>query len=300
MITSTSSLMNLRGVWRENHPLGAYTSWRVGGVARYFYQPANLLDLQIFLKEIPADLPIVWLGAGSNVLIRDTGIAGLVVCVRGCLGDCKLQSSGRILVQAGVSCSKLLQIGVREGMLDMAFLAGIPGTIGGALAMNAGAYGDTIWQHVSGVTTINRNGELIDRKISQFDVGYRQVAGLSEDEWFVSCCLCFTSGKVELTKQRVQELLLKRRTSQPLDKFNCGSVFRNPPGDYAARLIEACGLKGKRIGGAVVSEKHANFIINDGTATAKDIENLMEHVMAKVAAEFGITLKREVKVLGSD
>lgn len=297
MTMQTSNLTSLRGMWCENHKLSHYTSWRVGGVARYFYQPADLADLQQFLKEIPNDLPIFWLGAGTNVLIRDHGIDGLVICIHGSLEEMQQLDSRTITAEAGVPCARLLQIGVREGMLDMAFLAGIPGTVGGALAMNAGAYGNTIWQYVRSVTTINRSGDLKKRKVSEFQVGYRQVNGLADDEWFVSCCLRFAKGDVQATKKRVQELLIKRRMTQPLDKFNCGSVFRNPSGDYAARLIEACGLKGKRIGGAEVSEKHANFIINDGMATAQDIESLMEHVVDVVYQKFGIKLEREVRIL---
>jgi len=296
-----SNIHDLRGVWRENHVLKPYTSWRVGGAARYFYQPADLEDLQKFLQELPKELPIFWLGAGTNVLIRDSGVDGLVICINKCLD--KLQpatnvSSGAIMAEAGVSCARLVQLGINLGMLDMSFLAGIPGTIGGALAMNAGAYGNNIWQHVLSVTLIKRSGELIKRQASEFNVGYRQVSGLAKDEWFVSSCLQFTASDVQLTKDRVHELLLKRRTSQPLDTFNCGSVFRNPPGDYAARLIESCSLKGKCFGGAKVSEKHANFIINDGTATSQDIELLIEYVEDSVYKQCGIKLEKEVRVFG--
>lgn len=298
MTMQASNLNNLRGMWCENHKLSTYTSWRVGGAARYFYQPADLADLQQFLKEIPNDLPIFWLGAGTNVLIRDHGVDGLVICIHGCLEKIQQLDANTITAEAGVPCARLLQIGVREGMFDMAFLAGIPGTLGGALAMNAGAYGNTIWQYVRSVTTIDRHGDLKSRKANEFKIGYRQVNGLADGEWFVSCCLRFAKGDVQLTKKRMQELLLKRRTTQPLDKFNCGSVFRNPSGDYAARLIEACGLKGKQIGGAEISEKHANFIINNGAATAQDIESLMEYVVEVVYQKFGIKLEKEVRIMG--
>jgi UDP-N-acetylmuramate dehydrogenase len=207
------------------------------------------------------------------------------------LDKLQLLDGGIIVAEVGVPCARLLPIGIKEGMLDMAFLAGIPGTVGGALAMNAGAYNQSIWQYVHDVITINRYGELKQRKIGEFHPGYRQVDGLAIDEWFVSCSL-------QLTKKHVKELLLKRRATQPLNTLNCGSVFRNPPNDYAARLIEVCGLKGRHIGGAVVSKKHANFITNDGTATAQDIKELIEYVVDAVHQKFGVKLEKEVKFLG--
>jgi UDP-N-acetylmuramate dehydrogenase len=325
----TLSLRGLRGRVHENYPLAPYTAWGVGGVAQYFYQPADLDDLAAMLKQLPPDYPITWLGAATNVLIRDSGIAGMVIGVCGdslnYLGTERATNGNKnIYAEAGVHCSSLVQYGARLGMSKVAFLAGIPGTVGGALAMNAGAYGDEIWRYVAAVTTINRRGELRQRPAADFQAGYREVTGLAVDEWFVAGEFCFIekamerltqpikdqqkdqqSAKVQdlearvgQTKQRIRELLQKRQASQPLDTMNCGSVFRNPPGDYAARLIEACGLKGKNIGGARVSEKHANFIINDGSATAADLEALIHHVAAVVEQRYGIKLRMEVKILG--
>lgn len=307
-LLSSQQLANLRaktnGKLYENYRLAPITAWHAGGAAQYLYHPANLNDLITFLKELPSDIPITWLGATTNVLIRDGGIRGVVIYVRGKLNeihDVEIKNDPNSIViytEAGTSCSKLIQHTARLGIFELAFLAGIPGTVGGALAMNAGAYGGEIWQHVLGVTTINRYGIIKERIGAEFKAGYREVTGLGENEWFVACNLHCVKGNVQQTLARIKELVAKRRATQPLGTFNCGSVFRNPPGNYAARLIEECGLKGARIGGAVVSEKHANFIINEGTATAADIENLIKHVATTVERMRGIKLVSEVKILG--
>jgi len=316
-----SRLKNLRGVLHENHVMVPYTSWRVGGPAQYFYQPADLADLVNFLQQIAYDIPITWLGAATNVLIRDTGIAGVVIYVRGCLNNLHFQLSevgtttpfAIVRAEAGVYCSRILQQGINFGLGKTVFLSGIPGTVGGALAMNAGAYGDEIWNYVNTVEVINRCGDIIKKDATSFRASYREVVGLKANEWFVAGELRFPAAlsqnvsiqdekegidQVALIKQRVRDLLQKRGASQPLNTFNCGSVFCNPTGDYAARLIEACGLKGKTIGGARVSEKHANFIINCGSATAAEIEALISHIIETVAKRFGVELKTEIKILG--
>lgn len=313
---------SMRGTLLENHLLAPHTAWRAGGTVKYFYQPADLEDLVTFLRQIPHDLPLTWLGAATNVLIRDGGVRGAVICVRSCLDELEsmnsasLENAGNgaggdssppslllLRAGAGVRCSRLVQYATRLGAQDAAFLAGIPGTVGGALAMNAGAYGGEMWQHVVKVTTIDRYGNLRERPRSDFQANYREVIGLQENEWnewFVACELRFAKdvNNIAAARARIRELLLKRRASQPLNTFNCGSVFRNPVGDYAARLIETCDLKNMRLGGAVVSAKHANFIINDGTATATDIEVLIKYVVTAVKQRCGVELKPEVKILG--
>lgn len=287
----------IRGEFTENQSLALHTSWRVGGPAKYFYQPADLEDLVIFLQNLSAAERVVWLGGGSNVLIPDIGIDALVICVRNRLNKLQQLDDFTIRAEAGVSCARLVQLCVNQGMVDSAFLAGIPGTIGGALAMNAGAYGDDIWNHVIAVETINRAGEIKLKNADEFKADYRKVTGLEQDEWFVAGHLLFVRKDKEEATKLTHELLIKRKNSQPLDEFSCGSVFKNPPNDYAARLIEASGFKGKQIGGAKVSEKHANFIVNAGNATAEDIQTLIQEISQQVEQKFGVKLETEVHIL---
>jgi len=185
----------------------------------------------------------------------------------------------------------------RLGLCGAAFLAGIPGTMGGALAMNAGAFGSETWQRVVLVQTIDREGVLRWRLPHEYRVGYRRVEG-PEGEWFVGCELQLEPGDTEEERAEIQRLLRRRNESQPIGEPSAGSTFRNPPGDHAARLIEAAGLKGFAIGGAQVSEKHANFIVNTGDATAADIEGLIRHVQRVVAERFGVKLETEVHIVG--
>ncbi len=286
---------NLRGEWREREPLARYTSWQVGGPAERLYRPADVDDLASALASLPADEPVFWLGLGSNLLIRDGGIRGTVISTRQVLGGVELANRGAIHAGAGAACAQIARFAAAEGYADAAFLAGIPGTLGGALAMNAGAWGDETWAHVEAVETLDRQGVRRERLADDYRVGYRSVVG-PEGEWFVGARLAFTEG--DGGTERIRELLAQRSRTQPTGSKNCGSVFRNPPGDHAARLIEAAGLKGTAIGDAVVSDKHANFIINRGRATAADIEALIEHIRDAVEAAAGVRLEREVQIVG--
>jgi UDP-N-acetylmuramate dehydrogenase len=285
----------LRGEWREREPLARYTSWQVGGPAEHFYRPADVDDLAAALASLPPEEPVFWLGLGSNLLIRDGGIRGTVISTRQVLGGLELANRGAIHAGAGVACAQIARFAAGEGYADAAFLAGIPGTLGGALAMNAGAWGDETWNHVEAVETVDRQGVRRERLADDYRVGYRSVTG-PEGEWFVGARLAFTEG--DGGTERIRELLAQRSRTQPTGSKNCGSVFRNPPGDHAARLIEAAGLKGTAVGDAVVSDKHANFIINRGQATAADIEALIERVADTVEAFAGVRLVREVQVVG--
>jgi len=290
-------LSKLKNKLQRNHPLAEYTSWKIGGPAEYFYRPMDLEDL-VQIMRVWQEEPIMVLGAASNVLIRDAGIKGLVIYLRNSLTKFDELDDSNIRVEAGVELMHLVEKCVSLGMFDAAFMSGIPGTVGGALKMNAGAYGERIWNHVVAVETINRSGEIKLKQAKDFAVGYRQVDSLAKDEWFVAAQFNFTRGEVQAAKQQVQTYLQKRSKSQPLDFPSCGSVFRNPEGDYAARLIEACGLKGKQIGGARVSEKHANFIINCGNAIAVDVETLMQEIITKVESSSSVKLIPEVHILG--
>lgn len=289
----------LRGEMRFDVPMRKHTSWRAGGVARRMYRPADLDDLLVFLRTLPEDEPLVAVGLGSNLLVRDGGLCGTVLLMHGALTELRLDADDSIYVEAGVAGAKLARFASLHNLRGAEFFAGIPGTVGGMLAMNAGCYGSEIWERVSQVQTVDRRGELRTRTAADYEIGYRHVALLeSSEEWFVSATMKFETGDGEVARQEIKELLSKRIASQPLNLPNAGSVFRNPPGDFAARLIQQCGLKGRRVGGAQVSEKHANFIVNTGEATAADIENLINEVRATVAAQTGVQLHPEVRIIG--
>lgn len=287
----------LRGEMRLDEPLSRHTSWRVGGPARCFYRPADREDLLLFLHQLDADEPLHWLGLGSNLLVRDGGISGTVIATKGTLAGCEWRSDKTLYVEAGVSCAKVARVAARAGLCGVEFLAGIPGTLGGALAMNAGAFGGETWETVRWVETVDRYGEVRRRAPTDFDIGYRHVNGPA-GEWFLSAELALEMGDTAAAQQQIKQLLERRAATQPTSQPSCGSVFRNPPGDYAARLIEAAGLKGKQIGGAQVSQKHANFIINTGAATADDIERLISVVQQEVEKLSGVVLVTEVHRIG--
>jgi UDP-N-acetylmuramate dehydrogenase len=283
---------------RRDEPMSRHVSWRAGGRARRFYQPADVADLCSFLRTLPADEPILFVGLGSNLLVRDGGFHGTVLFTHHALVGITVEHGG-FSALAGVPSPHLARFVARHGHAGAEWLAGVPGTIGGALAMNAGCYGGETWNHVVTVQTVDRGGNLHERTPADYDIGYRHVAMREpRDEWFVSALFRFPPGDEKASMARIRELLAKRVASQPLNQPNAGSVFRNPPGDHAARLIEACGLKGLTIGGAQVSVKHANFIVNLGHATAADIESLIHRVRGEVQAKAGIALIPEVRIVG--
>ena len=286
-----------RGELRLDEPMDRHTSWRAGGKARRFYRPADLDDLCAFLADLDRHEPLLWLGLGSNLLVRDGGFPGTVIQLFGALTGLEWLDAQLLRAGAGVSCAKVARTASRAGLTGVEFLAGIPGTMGGALAMNAGAFGGETWSHVVAVETVDRTGQLHTRTPDEFQVAYRSVRGVA-DEWFVAAHLLLERGDAAQAQQRMRELLAKRGASQPVQENSCGSVFRNPPGDHAARLIEACGLKGRRLGGAQVSEKHANFIINTGNASAADIETLLLQVQGTVEQLQGVRLEPEVRIVG--
>ena len=321
--------MGLRGKLTLNEPMRRHTSWHVGGLASRFYQPADLNDLRVFMYGLSPDEPLVVVGLGSNLLVRDGGIKGTVLLMHGALKELSMREDGLIYVQAGVPGAKLARFAALHGLSGAEFFAGIPGTLGGMLAMNAGCYGGETWQNVVKVEVMTRKGELKVRTPDEYEIGYRSVkeqalriedrgagsrhtspTGKVEDqgnssilnpqclELFVGAWLKFELGDGEIARRQIKELLSKRIASQPLNLPNAGSVFRNPPNDYAARLIEQCGLKGKKIGGAQVSEKHANFIVNEGGASAKNIEDLIGMVRETVEKQAGVLLHTEVRIIG--
>jgi UDP-N-acetylmuramate dehydrogenase len=294
-------MTELRGELREHEPMAGHVSWRAGGaVARAFF-PVDLADLAAFLHRLRHDEPLLLVGLGSNLLVRDGGFDGTAIFTHGALNTLRREADDSFYAEAGVASPKLARFVGNNACAEAEFLAGIPGTVGGALAMNAGCHGGETWRYVERVLMLKRNGEQIIRLPEDFAIGYRHV-GLREasDEIFAAAWFRFPAGDAAAARARLRELLERRIATQPLQLPNAGSVFRNPPGDHAARLIEATGLKGTQIDGAQVSEKHANFIVNpDGKASASAIEMLIGRIQAEVAASFGVHLVREVRILGA-
>jgi UDP-N-acetylmuramate dehydrogenase len=296
------STAKLRGVLRLNEPMAKHVSWRAGGAAARAYSPADSADLAAFLATLPAREPVCFVGLGSNLLVRDGGFRGTAVLMHNPGGAMRAEGD-QIYSEAGTASPKVARFSATHGFEGAEFLAGIPGTVGGALAMNAGCYGSETWDVVARVQTISRAGKLSERGPDEFEIGYRHTelrrAKLGEDEWFVAAWFRFRAGDQKLARKRIKELLAMRLATQPLELPNAGSVFRNPPGEHAARLIEAAGLKGRDIGGARISEKHANFIVNPkGRAHASDIEALIELARDTVMSRFGIELVPEIRIVG--
>lgn len=301
----------LRGEMRMNESMKKYTSWRTGGKAERIYIPADLADLSQFLLGMPKCEPVYVVGLGSNLLVRDGGLRGTVILLHAKLNNLRLEQHSDedrlIYAEAGVTCAKVARFAALHNLAGAEFLAGIPGTVGGALAMNAGCHGAETWGIVEQVQTLNRSGDLKDRDSKEYKISYRQVnlksdIGLSVDssseEWFVGTWLRLKKGNDTKSKKKIKELLSRRINSQPLSLPSAGSVFRNPSGDHAARLIESCGLKGLSIGGAMVSTKHANFIVNTGNAMAEDIEAVIAEISKKVKRNTGIKLIQEIRIIG--
>lgn len=295
-MTSAARDISVQGELRYNEPMSRHTSWRAGGPAEVFFIPDSIDDLSSFLADLERDTPVFWHGVGTNLLVRDGGIRGVVISASKILKYLERVDSYLVRAGAGVPCTQLARQCIRWELGPSEFFAGIPGTVGGALAMNAGAHGGETWERVESVRTIDRNGEIHQRAPAEYSVSYRSVTGPA-NEWFLEGMFRF-DPEVVPSMDTLKTMLERRKTTQPLGLPSCGSVFRNPPGDFSARLIEACGLKGHRIGGAEVSTKHANFIINRDSASATDIEELIEHVRQTVLDEHGVALQHEVRIVG--
>ena len=301
--------VTLHGELRYQEPMRRHTSWHAGGFAQRAYVPFDLADLSRFLRGHPESEPITVLGLGSNVLIRDGGIRGTTILLHRALNEKRISSApdggGVIYAEAGIAAPKIAKFASQHHLDGAEFLAGIPGTIGGAVAMNAGCYGAETWDFIISVTTVDRKGRLRERGPEDYEISYRSVnlkqgnAGDDEaEEWFVGAHFAFPPGETLASERKVKELLDRRTKTHPTGQPNAGSVFRNPPGHHASQLIEHCGLKGLTIGGAQVSSKHGNFIVNLGTASAADIENLIEKVQTVVKQQHSIELEREIRIIG--
>jgi len=311
----------LRGELRQREPMARHTSWRAGGAADRAYLAADLADLAAFLRSLPASEPVHVVGLGSNLLVRDRGVRGTVILTHWALKAIRVgrveNGHGEIYAEAGIASPRVARFAAMHGFGGAEFLAGIPGTVGGALAMNAGCFGGETWKIVERAVTIDRSGTLRERGPVDYEIDYRHVRLKDEatrlkaevphpssliphpsEEWFVAATFRLPRGDCQSSRRIIKGLLQKRLATQPLERPNAGSVFRNPPDDYAARFIEACGLKGHAIGGAQISTKHANFIINTGGASAAGIEALIELAERSVSEKFSIALEREVRIVG--
>jgi UDP-N-acetylmuramate dehydrogenase len=293
---NVASKQSIKGKLMFDEPMSKHTSWRLGGPADRYYVPSDLQDLQYYLAELSADLDILWVGLGSNMLVRDGGFRGQVIAPLNALNEIHLNPDGSLYAEAGVSCAKLAKFCRKQGLAGADFFAGIPGTVGGALAMNAGAFGGETWATVEQLFMLDRHGRLVERCAAEFEVGYRRVR-LPQQEWFAAALFRFDEH-VAGEDSNIRQLLQQRNATQPIGQPSCGSVFKNPPGKHAAQLIEAAGLKGYCLGAACVSDKHANFIISSSATTASDVEALIEYIRATVAAKFDIRLESEVRIVG--
>jgi UDP-N-acetylmuramate dehydrogenase len=282
---------------KRDEPMSRHTSWHAGGTAQLYFAPRDRTDLAAFLRTVPAEAPILWVGLGSNLLVRDGGFPGVVISTVGALERLERISETTVYGEAGVACARIARQCIKWGLGPAEFFAGIPGTLGGALAMNAGAFGGETWRHVLEVVTLDRQGREHVREPGEYQVSYRHVQPPVTDEWFVAAKLNFARAPA-VSAADVRSLLERRKATQPIGEWSCGSVFVNPPGDHAARLIEASGLKEFRIGDASVSSKHANFIINHGNATAADLERLIGHIQNTVEQRHGVRLTTEVRIVG--
>lgn len=282
----------------DNEILAKYTSWRVGGPAKRFFIPADRKNLLTFLRTLTGAEPLLWIGLGSNLLVRDGGFNGTVIYTRGRLKMIQLMAENLLAVEAGVPCAHVAKYCAEQGLCGAEFFAGIPGTLGGALKMNAGAFGGETWNIVEQVEMVDAQGKVTLRGRDEFNINYRSVLGGIPGEWFLGARLRLQQGNSSNSRKKIRQLLAKRALTQPVNQWSCGSVFKNPEADFAARLIEASGLKGHCIGGARVSDKHANFIINTGQATAADIEALIEYVADEVEQQQQVRLQTEVCIVG--
>jgi UDP-N-acetylmuramate dehydrogenase len=282
---------------KRNEPMSRHTSWHIGGPADLYFSPRDRADLLAFLATLPTGTPLFWLGLGSNLLVRDGGIRGVVIDTQSGLTRLERVNDTTVTCEAGVPCARLARQCIKWGLTPAEFLAGIPGTLGGALAMNAGAFGGETWPRVRSVDVCDVHGIDRRRDAREYSYGYRHIVPPASCEFFLAATLEF-EYRPGLTEEAMRELLAKRKEKQPIGEWSCGSTFTNPMGDHAARLIEAAGLKGFRIGDMMVSPKHANFLVNVEAATAVDVEKLVAHIEQVVREKFGVTLTPEFRTVG--
>lgn len=279
-------------------PMSRHTTFRVGGAADYYVQPAGkeqLRDILCLCREY--GIACLVMGNGSNLLFCDSGYEGVVLNTTECLKRCRVEEK-RIWAEAGVLLGNLAKAALAAGLSGLEFAAGIPGSVGGAVIMNAGAYGSEIGQVVRQVRVADREGRILTVPAGQMDFSYRRSAAACQGWTVLEAEFELTEGDPEAIRARMEELAARRREKQPLEYPSAGSTFQRPPGHFASKLIDEAGLKGLRVGGAQVSEKHAGFVINCGGATAEDILTLCARIREQVRQHSGVDLELEVKVIG--
>ena len=298
-------MAQLRGRLEQQVAMAHHVSWHAGGMASAAYWPADCDDLREFVRRQPADAALLLVGNGSNLLVRDGGFDGTAIFTAG-LQKLQIELAPpahgyrQVYAEAGVAATQLAKFAAANGLTGLEFLAGIPGTVGGCVAQNAGCFGSESWDCIDRVNMLNRRGELIQRSHAEFEVGYRRVEPLIEvGEWFAGAWFDLREADGSAAMRTVHEFIAKRRDSQPLDMPNAGRAFRNPQDNFAARLIQLAGMAGARLGGARVSERHPNFVINGGDASASDIERLIDLVAERVQEKFGVRLQCDVRIVGN-
>jgi len=289
--------ISLLGRLDEQIPLATHTTLAIGGPARWYFRPHGVAELAEALKLIPAEMAILPLGRGSNLLVSDQGFDGIVID----FGELDTISSNKteLRAEAGSRMGKIAQHCAAQGLAGLEFMATVPGDLGGGIAMNAGAFGQQVSDTLCSVRLLLRSGEISELNRDQLQMDYRHTT-LPEGALVISSLFNLQSDEAEAIRNRMREMRKQRSSTQPLSLPNCGSVFKNPAGDYAARLIEAAGLKGTKIGKARISSRHANFIVNEGKASSHDVMSLITTVQKAVEEQFGIRLEPEVRILGGD
>lgn len=281
-------------------PMHKHTTFRIGGLADFLLLPATIIEIQQVLAIAKQwALPVTILGRGSNVLVADRGIRGIVLRMTKWLGTIR-RNGDRLIVGAGANLSDVARYAAGEGLTGLEFAIGIPGTIGGAVFMNAGAYGGEISQVVVGVTAVDQTGEAAHYAAGGLRFGYRSSTFAADNSLICEVELQLQPGDKALISQTMQDYTLRRNSKQPVELPSAGSAFKRPPGHYAGTLIEAAGLKGFTIGGAQVSPKHAGFIVNIGGATAADVKQLIAAIKQRVYAQFAVELQPEIRLIGED
>ena len=282
-----------------NEPMSNHTSFKIGGNADFIVMPQTkkgLCDTISYLRE--NGIPMTIIGNGSNLLVSDKGIRGVVVKISQGMGSIEVDKN-IITAQSGVSLTRLAQVACSSGLSGLEFATGIPGTVGGAIVMNAGAYDHEIKEVVTSTSYINKNGNLGELKgIREHKFGYRTSIFQSENWVILESEFRLKSGDADEIRAEMDSIMRKRKRKQPLEFPSAGSAFKRPKGGFAAKLIDDAGLKGFQIGGAQVSDKHSGFVINTGNATAKDVCELLKKIRHEVFEKFGIMLEPEVKMVG--
>ena len=295
--TTSNSWQNVRGKLTPMAALDKLTWFGVGGASDWLFEPADLNDLISLLQNCPHDIPVNIIGAGSNTLIRDGGVAGIMIKLTGFFQEIHIEHPNKIIAGAGVSDAELARFAAKNDLTGLEFLIGIPGTIGGGLKMNAGANGGEFKQIITHAFAVDRNGNQHKVSVDDLKMDYRHTQ--TPDDWiFTHAEFKTLPGEKQIIRQKMKQNLAHRADAQPIGKRTGGSTFANPKNHKAWQLIDAAGCRGLKLGGAQISEKHCNFLINNGAATASDIENLGLQICERVKQNSGIELRWEIKRIG--